>query len=313
MEERKIKIVLADRDTLYLTKLKRALERKGDMEVVGVTSDGVEATEMAHNLKADVVILDILLGSKDGIWVLEQFKEKKVPSLNIVVSAMDTDSLVRKTIALGADYYMAKPIQGDLLVDRIYQLLGMKTIREKYDIETRQPNILTVKPNKEKTTPTPLQPESTSKLVATSHKNEVQKEVSTSRIHTLKNSFGIRNDFDGEKKLEFEISSVLGRMGIPASIRGYHFLRSAIMMAVEKPELLSGITKGLYPDVGKEYKTTGSKVERAIRHAIESAWKKNGRAIYFEVSGCFFSEKPTNGQFIADMTEYFKMITQQTA
>ncbi|HBF65464.1 MAG TPA: sporulation transcription factor Spo0A, partial [Clostridium sp.] len=71
--------------------------------------------------------------------------------------------------------------------------------------------------------------------------------------------------------LEADISATLSRMGISASIKGYHFIRRAIMMAVDNEEVLIGITKGLYPDIGKLFKTSASKVERAIRHAIESA------------------------------------------
>jgi two-component system response regulator (stage 0 sporulation protein A) len=78
-------------------------------------------------------------------------------------------------------------------------------------------------------------------------------------------------------------------------------------MAAEDEEVLVGITKGLYPDIAKMYKTSASKVERAIRHAIESAWKKNGPQVYFEVAGYLPSEKPTNGHFIAALSEYFRL------
>ena len=78
-------------------------------------------------------------------------------------------------------------------------------------------------------------------------------------------------------------------------------------MAVEDQEVLTGITKGLYPDIAKAYRTTSSKVERAIRHAIESAWKKNGQQVYFEVAGYLPVDKPTNGQFIAALSEYFRI------
>ncbi|MFR5718120.1 MAG: sporulation initiation factor Spo0A C-terminal domain-containing protein [Anaerotignum faecicola] len=100
---------------------------------------------------------------------------------------------------------------------------------------------------------------------------------------------------------------MLSRMGISASIKGYHFIRKAVMMAVENQDVLVGITKGLYPDIAKQYKTTASKVERAIRHAIESVWKKNGPQIYFEIAGYLPTEKPTNGQFIAALSEYFRI------
>ena len=104
-----------------------------------------------------------------------------------------------------------------------------------------------------------------------------------------------------------DFSSLLSRMGVPASIKGYHFIRQAVMMAVEDAEVMIGITKGLYPDIARMYHTSASKVERAIRHAVESAWKKNGRQVYFEISGYHMIEKPTNGQFIAILAEYIRM------
>ena len=81
-------------------------------------------------------------------------------------------------------------------------------------------------------------------------------------------------------------------------------------MAVEKSGRAGRHYEGLlYPDIAKQYKTTASKVERAIRHAIESVWKKNGPQIYFEIAQaiCRPTEKPTNGQFIAALSEYFRI------
>jgi len=257
-ESEKLKVVLADRDGFYLQKLKRCLERKGDMTVVGMTDSGPAVLEMVRRLNADVVLLDILLGDRDGFWVLESLKKLGSDCICIMISAIDSDKLVRRAIGLGADYYMAKPIQGELLLERIHQLV---------DGEDRE-----------------------------SHESsKIAEDVSAYVID------------GGYQNLEADISATLSRMGISASIKGYHFIRRAIMMAVDNEEALIGITKGLYPDIGKLFKTSASKVERAIRHAIESAWKKNGQQVYFEVVGYLTPDKPTNGQFIAALTEYFRI------
>ena len=91
-------------------------------------------------------------------------------------------------------------------------------------------------------------------------------------------------------------------VGIPAHIKGYHFLREAIKLAILKPDIINSITKGLYPSIAKSYNTTASKVERAIRHAIEVAWNK-GRIEninnLFGVKVYTSLDKPTNGEFIA--------------
>ena len=78
----------------------------------------------------------------------------------------------------------------------------------------------------------------------------------------------------GGENLENRVTNMLHEIGIPAHIKGYHYLRDAIMMAVEDMDVLNAITKILYPTVAKKYQTTSSRVERAIRHAIEVAWSR---------------------------------------
>lgn len=253
-ENGKCKVILADRDGFYLQRLKRCLERKGEMQVLGMTDSGPRLLEMAKELQPDVILMDILLGERDGFWVLENLKKEGIDCICIMISAIDSDKLVRQAITLGAEYYMAKPIQGELLLERIHQLLA----------------------------------------------HEVERLPKAAKEETIMEENPFRN-------LEGEISVLLSRMGISASIKGYHFIRKAVIMAVEDEEVLVGITKGLYPDIAKMYKTSASKVERAIRHAIESAWKKNGPQVYFEVAGYLPSEKPTNGQLIAALSEYFRL------
>ena len=102
--------------------------------------------------------------------------------------------------------------------------------------------------------------------------------------------------------LEEKISKIFLNVGIPPHIKGYTFLREGVKMAVEDPEIINNITKKLYPMIGKRYNTTASKVERAIRHAIEVAWNR-GRIdainAIFGVRAYVGQEKPTNGEFIA--------------
>ena len=102
--------------------------------------------------------------------------------------------------------------------------------------------------------------------------------------------------------LDEKISRIFIGMGIPPHIKGYAYLREGVKLAVGDPELINSVTKKLYPMIGERYKTTASKVERAIRHAIEVAWNK-GRidAInsLFGVRAYSESEKPTNSEFIA--------------
>ena len=105
-----------------------------------------------------------------------------------------------------------------------------------------------------------------------------------------------------DKNLDEKISNIFMSVGIPAHIKGYHFLREAIKLAILKPDIINSITKGLYPSIAKSYNTTASKVERAIRHAIEVAWNKGrieNRNNLFGVKVYTSLDKPTNGEFIA--------------
>lgn len=102
--------------------------------------------------------------------------------------------------------------------------------------------------------------------------------------------------------LDEKISKIFINVGIPPHIKGYSFLREGVKMAVEDPEIINNITKKLYPSIGEKYKTSASKVERAIRHAIEVAWNR-GRIESINgilgVRAYVGAEKPTNGEFIA--------------
>ncbi len=102
--------------------------------------------------------------------------------------------------------------------------------------------------------------------------------------------------------LDEKISSVFISIGIPAHIKGYHFLREAVKMVVENPDSINRITKELYPGIARKFTTSSSKVERAIRHAIEVAWTRGrieniNNLFGFKVYGK--NDKPTNGEFIA--------------
>lgn len=116
------------------------------------------------------------------------------------------------------------------------------------------------------------------------------------------------------RTLDEKITAVFLSIGIPAHIKGYHFLREAIKMVVKNPDLINSITKKLYPGIAEPFETSPSKVERAIRHAIEVAWSRGkieninaflGYNIYTN------KDKPTNGEFIALMAD--KLIMDRSA
>ena len=113
-----------------------------------------------------------------------------------------------------------------------------------------------------------------------------------------------------ENNLESLVTNMIHEIGIPAHIKGYHYLRDAIMMAVEDMDVLNAITKILYPTVAKRYQTTSSRVERAIRHAIEVAWSRGKLDILDDLFGYTVNHckgKPTNSEFIALVADTIRL------
>ena len=113
-----------------------------------------------------------------------------------------------------------------------------------------------------------------------------------------------------EETLEMRITQTLHRIGVPAHIKGYQYLREAIIMAIEEPESINAVTKLLYPGVAKKYATTSSRVERAIRHAIEVAWDRGDVEVlnsYFGYTIQSQRGKPTNSEFIAMIADKYRL------
>ena len=115
---------------------------------------------------------------------------------------------------------------------------------------------------------------------------------------------------DSEHELELTITEILHEIGVPAHIKGYHYLRESILLSVCKPEMINAITKLLYPTVAKKFATTSSRVERAIRHAIEVAWDRGDIDVlnsYFGYTIHNERGKPTNSEFIAMIADKLRL------
>lgn len=113
-----------------------------------------------------------------------------------------------------------------------------------------------------------------------------------------------------EHDLEKDVTDMIHEIGVPAHIKGYQYLREAIMMAVNDIEMLSSITKVLYPTIAEKYDTTSSRVERAIRHAIEVAWNRGRMETLNALFGYTISTgkgKPTNSEFIALIADKIRL------
>lgn len=117
-----------------------------------------------------------------------------------------------------------------------------------------------------------------------------------------------------ETDLECAVTEIIHQVGIPAHIKGYHYLRTAIMLSVNNDEMINCITKLLYPTVAKRYQTTSSRVERAIRHAIEIAWDRGDIDVLtriFSYTVHTTKGKPTNSEFIALIADHLRLKFKQ--
>jgi len=261
VESNKIKILIADDNEDFCDIMREYLERQKDIEVLGIAQDGLKTIELINSKKPDMVILDIIMPHLDGLGVLEKLNEinlQKVPKV-IILSAVGQDKITQRAINLGADYYMVKPFNFDVFIERIRQLMH-----------------------------------DTSNL-------KIKKKINYSTSPTL-----ITNN----TSLEAEITNIIHEIGVPAHIKGYLYLREAITMVIGNVELLSAVTKELYPSIAKKFNTTPSRVERAIRHAIEVAWSRGKIDTINNLFGYTVHNdkgKPTNSEFIAMIADKLRL------
>ena len=260
--DKKIQVVIADDNREFGDILCEYLNSQSDIEVVGVARDGIEAYELITAKSPDIAILDIIMPHLDGLGVLEKINTasmKKRP-LFIILSAVGQDKITQRALALGAEYYVVKPFDMDVLVARIRQLK-----------ETRQ-----------------------STVIRTDYTTETK-----AQYHAPL-----------QKNLEVEVTGIMHEIGVPAHIKGYQYLRDAIMMVVKDLDVINSITKLLYPTIAREYNTTPSRVERAIRHAIEVAWSRGQIEAIDQLFGYTVSlgkGKPTNSEFIAMVADKLRL------
>lgn len=113
-----------------------------------------------------------------------------------------------------------------------------------------------------------------------------------------------------DENLMVTVTDIIHQIGIPAHIKGYHYLRKAIVLSVNDQKMLENVTKLLYPTVAEDFSTTSNRVERAIRHAIETAWNRGNTDVLTDMFGYTVNAnkgKPTNSEFIALITDMLRL------
>lgn len=249
MEDAIVRILVADDNQRFCDVLRQSLDVVEGLEVVGVVHDGIETVRAVQRMLPDLLVLDIIMPHLDGLGVLEQLHDcqlEKMPRV-IVLSGMGQDAIASMALSLGADYYMLKPFDMDVLIKRIKDLMSDRTgsmMRTNYQ-----------------------------------HRDQV-------------------------------VVSLLGQVSMPPNINGYQYLREAVNLVSVDVSLLRGITNKLYPMLAETFASTPSRVERSIRHAIETTFNKGNMDALFRFFGNTMDPqkgKPTNGEFIAMLAEYVRM------
>ena len=246
-----LSVAIADDNQRILDMLETVIGMDKELNLVGKAKNGEEMCQIIKEKQPDVVLLDLIMPKMDGLTVMEQVSQDKNVSKRpcfIVVTAVGQERITEDAFNKGANYYIMKPFNNEMLLNRIKSVRKMFRNNEKKSEDTKTEN-------------------------------------------------AVRGE-----NLENRVTNMLHEIGIPAHIKGYHYLRDAIIMAVEDMDVLNAITKILYPTVAKKYQTTSSRVERAIRHAIEVAWSRGKLDTLDELFGYTVSTgkgKPTNSEFIA--------------
>jgi two-component system response regulator (stage 0 sporulation protein A) len=266
----KLSILIADDNQEFSYTLSSYINSQEDMEVVAVAKDGNEAVEMITNIMPDIAILDVIMPHLDGLGVLEKINMTKIDKkpVCIMLSAVGQDKITQKAIVAGADYYIVKPFDIEVLIQRIREIKFFKPNQNQMGSAfiTREPR---------------------------------QKYIELSE-----------NEAKREENLEALVTNIIHEVGVPAHIKGYQYLREAIMMVVNDIDVINQITKSLYPKIAFKYNTTPSRVERAIRHAIEVAWGRGQQEAVESIFGYTISAakgKPTNSEFIAMIADKLRL------
>ncbi|MBU5487516.1 sporulation transcription factor Spo0A [Clostridium sp. MSJ-8] len=271
MENSKISVLIADDNKEFCNILNDYLLNQKDIIVTGVAKDGREALELIESQQPDLVVLDIIMPHLDGLGVLERLNNMDLPKTPRVIVLS----------AVGQDKITQQAITlgADYYVVKPFDMdIFTKRIREMFSTNVVVNN--NVVESEKRMNQVPL----------------VQREAAATSKEPM--------------DLETEITSIIHEIGVPAHIKGYMYLREAITMVVNDMELLSAVTKELYPSIAKKYNTTASRVERAIRHAIEVAWSRGqidaiNRIFGYTVHG--EKGKPTNSEFIAIIADKLRL------
>ena len=247
----KIKVLMIDDNVNLVEMVKEYFHNHKEINIELSAYDGAEGIEVIEikKDKYDVIVLDLIMPKKDGLYVLEEMKKRGIDKKVIVATSYNASEVIRQVSEYGVSYFILKPFDLPDLEKRI--------------------------------------------LEASKRQQESKKNI----------------DFY-HNNLQISITKILHELGIPSHIKGYQYIREGIGIIFERPETIGGITKELYPELAGKFDTTTSRVERAIRHAIEVSWNRGNWSLMEEIFGHSVDidkAKPTNSEFIVTIADKLRL------
>lgn len=247
----KIRVLMIDDNVNLVAMIKEYFQNHSQISIDLSAADGAEGIELIESKKEnyDVIVLDLIMPKKDGIYVLEEMRKRGIDKKVIVATSYNASETIRQVSEYGVSYFILKPFDLPDLEKRIIE--------------------------------------------ATKRPSETKKNI----------------DFY-HNNLQISITKILHELGIPSHIKGYQYIREGIGIIFERPETIGGITKELYPELAGKFDTTTSRVERAIRHAIEVSWNRGNWALMEEIFGHSVDidkAKPTNSEFIVTIADKLRL------
>ncbi len=244
-----IRILMIDDNVKLIDAVKEYFKNNEEVNVVLEAYDGLEGFNIIKEKSSefDIILLDLIMPKKDGIYVLEEMRKNNIDKKVIVETSYNASEVIREVAEYDVNYFILKPFELDDLEKKIYDVFKKKSDK----------------------------------------------------------SIDFYNS-----NLQVSISKLLHDLGIPSHIKGYQFLRDAVNMLFDNPEIIGGITKELYPELANKYNTTVSRVERSIRHAVEVSWNRGDLKLMENIFGHSVDidkAKPTNSEFIVTIADKLRL------
>ncbi len=257
---------------------------------VAIVDDNERMVNLLEDILKEDSEIEVVGKSENGIDALDMIKEKKpdVVLLDLIMPKLDGLGVMEKIrrdteLKKSPSFIVITAIGQEGVTENAFDLGASYYIMKPFDNNVILSRIKQVKGDYH------------SKLIDNHRVSAYENRSSSSYV---------------ERNLESDVTNIIHEIGVPAHIKGYQYLRDAIMMSVNDAEMLNSITKILYPSIAKRHKTTPSRVERAIRHAIEVAWSRGKMDTIDELFGYTVSNgkgKPTNSEFVALIADKIRL------